>query len=57
MVMGFDPLFHFMHEDDSARAIVMALETKLRGVYNVAGPPPVPLSVLCERRADKGSRF
>jgi UDP-glucose 4-epimerase len=46
MVMGFDPLFQFMHEDDTARAIVTALESELRGVYNVAGPDPVPLSLL-----------
>lgn len=46
MVMGFDPLFHFMHENDAAKAIVTALERGLRGVYNVAGPPPLPLSLL-----------
>jgi UDP-glucose 4-epimerase len=53
-VLGFDPLFHFMHESDAAAAIVAALETEsadgkgLHGVYNVAGPQPVPLSLLCE---------
>ena len=48
-VLGFDPLFHFMHEADAASAMVAALETEdLRGVYNVAGPQPVPLSLLCE---------
>lgn len=46
-VLGFDPLFHFMHERDAARAIVLALEKRLRGIFNVAGPPPVPLSLLC----------
>ncbi|MFH2010626.1 MAG: SDR family oxidoreductase [bacterium] len=46
-VLGFDPLFQFMHERDAARAIALALEHKLRGIYNVAGPPPVPLSLLC----------
>jgi UDP-glucose 4-epimerase len=45
-VLGFDPLFQFMHERDAATAICTALEHRLRGVYNVAGPPPVPLSVL-----------
>ncbi len=43
-VMGFDPLFQFMHEEDTARAIAGAMG--LRGVFNVAGPPPVPLSNL-----------
>lgn len=46
VIMGFDPLFQFMHEVDTARAIVLALEKKIRGVYNVAGPQPVPLSVV-----------
>ena len=46
MVLGFDPLFQVMHERDAARAIAAALEHDLRGVFNVAGPPPVPLSLL-----------
>ncbi|MDC0744127.1 SDR family oxidoreductase [Polyangium mundeleinium] len=46
MVLGFDPLFHFMHEEDVATAICLALEKRLQGVYNVAGPQPVPLSVV-----------
>jgi UDP-glucose 4-epimerase len=46
-VLGFDPLFQFMHEYDAADAIVAALEKQIRGVFNVAGPQPVPLSVLC----------
>jgi len=46
-ILGFDPLFHLMHEEDAARAIAQALTHSLRGVFNVAGPPPVPLSLLC----------
>jgi len=46
MVLGFDPLFQFIHEDDAAEAIARALERKLRGVFNVAGPQPLPLSVI-----------
>ncbi len=45
-VLGFDPLFQFIHEHDAARAIAEALMAKLRGVYNVTGPRPVPLSLL-----------
>lgn len=45
-VLGFDPLFQFMHERDTARAIVAAMESDIHGVYNVAGPDPVPLSLL-----------
>lgn len=46
MVLGFDPLFQFLHEEDVATAICLALARQLRGVYNVAGPAPVPLSLL-----------
>ncbi len=53
MVLGFDPLFHFIHEDDAADAIVKALSSKVRGIYNVAGPQPLPLSVIA---AEAGRR-
>jgi UDP-glucose 4-epimerase len=46
VILGFDPLYQFMHDIDVSRAIVLALEKKIRGVYNVAGPQPLPLSVL-----------
>ena len=46
-ILGFDPMFHYIHERDAARAVVLALESGLHGVYNVAGPQPVPLSFLC----------
>ena len=46
MVFGFDPLFHFMHEEDAAEAIIAAAEKKVRGVFNVSGPPPLPLSII-----------
>lgn len=47
-VLGFDPLFQFMHEADVAEAICCALDSQLRGVYNVSGPPPVPLSLIID---------
>ena len=47
-LLGFDPLFQFLHEGDAADAIVLALDRGLRGVYNVAGPEPVPLSLLVQ---------
>lgn len=49
VVLGYDPLFQFMHEDDVANAIRLALEKKIRGVFNVAGPPPLPLSVIIRK--------
>jgi UDP-glucose 4-epimerase len=56
MVLGFDPLFQFMHEADAARAICMAMESDLRGVFNVAGPDPVPLSLLIRETGSKPIR-
>jgi UDP-glucose 4-epimerase len=45
-LLGFDPLFQFMHEHDAARAIVVSVERRVRGVFNVVGPEPVPLSII-----------
>ncbi len=45
-LLGFDPLFHFMHEEDVVSALVLAVEKRPRGVFNVAGPQPVPLSMV-----------
>ena len=46
MVMGFDPLFQFLDENDAARAIALAAEQRVKGIFNVAGPSPVPLSTI-----------
>src|SRR5262249_6184061 len=45
-ILGFDPLFQFIHERDMAKAICLALDKRVRGVFNVAGPQPVPLSLV-----------
>jgi UDP-glucose 4-epimerase len=45
-VLGFDPLFQFMHERDVVEALVRSIEQRPHGVFNVAGPAPVPLSLL-----------
>lgn len=52
-VLGFDPLFQFLHERDVVAAICLALSRRLRGVFNVAGPQPVPLSVLARATGRK----
>ncbi len=49
LVAGYDPLFQFMHEDDVASAIVLAVEKRPRGIFNVAGPQPLPLSVIVRK--------
>ncbi|NUQ75682.1 MAG: SDR family oxidoreductase [Polyangiaceae bacterium] len=46
LVLGFDPLYQFMHERDVVTAITLALDKRIKGVFNVAGPQPVPLSVI-----------
>jgi UDP-glucose 4-epimerase len=46
MVLGFDPLFQFLEEGDAARAISLAAEQQTRGIFNVAGPPPLPLATI-----------
>jgi UDP-glucose 4-epimerase len=45
-LLGFDPLFQFMHEHDVVSAMCTAIEKRPKGVFNVAGPQPIPLSVL-----------
>jgi UDP-glucose 4-epimerase len=46
LVLGFDPLFQFIHEGDFVRALALTVEARPRGVFNVAGPQPLPLSVV-----------
>ncbi len=53
MVLGFDPLYHLMHEHDAEAAITTSVEKAIRGVFNVAGPPPVPLSTVIEATGRK----
>ncbi len=52
-VMGFDPMMQFIHEDDLAEAIVLAIKCETRGVFNVVGPGAVPLHVAIR---ETGSR-
>lgn len=44
VLAGYDPMIQVLHEDDLVRAVVSALAPGARGIYNVAGPPPVALS-------------
>ena len=44
--MGFDPMLQLIHEEDACRALVLALQPGVRGVYNVTGPGEVPLSAV-----------
>jgi UDP-glucose 4-epimerase len=44
-ILGFNPMMQFIHEEDVAEAIALALQTGAHGVFNVAGPGAVPLKV------------
>jgi len=41
---GFDPMVQVVHQDDVVSAVLMALKPGVRGIFNIAGPPPVALS-------------
>jgi UDP-glucose 4-epimerase len=43
-LLGFDPMIQVIHESDVVRAVRCALAQGKRGIYNVAGPDPLPLS-------------
>jgi UDP-glucose 4-epimerase len=43
-LLGFDPMVQLIHESDVVRAIGRALVPGRRGIYNVAGAEPLPLS-------------
>jgi UDP-glucose 4-epimerase len=43
-LLGFDPMIQVIHESDVVRAIRCALTPSKRGIYNIAGPDPLPLS-------------
>ncbi len=49
VVLGFDPLFQYLYEADAAEAICAAVEKRPKGVFNVAGPPPLPLSLIIKQ--------
>lgn len=45
-LLGYDPLLQFVHPDDCLRAFCGAALSEERGVWNVVGSDPLPLSVL-----------
>ncbi len=54
LVLGYDPLFQVLQEADVVGALELALEKKLRGIFNVAGPAPVPLSIIVRQAGRTG---
>lgn len=47
-VIGFNPMMQFIHENDLARSLVLAVQNELRGPFNVAGAGAVPLHTAIE---------
>lgn len=45
-LLGFDPMVQVIHEDDVVHAIKLALRPGVRGIFNISGPEPAPLSRL-----------
>jgi UDP-glucose 4-epimerase len=43
-ILGFDPLIQGVHEDDAARAVLLALNPQVRGIFNIIGQDAAPLS-------------
>jgi UDP-glucose 4-epimerase len=48
-VFGFDPLMQFIDEKDLARALILALEHSIPGVFNVTGEGVIALSHAIRR--------
>lgn len=45
-LLGFDPMMQAISPEDLCHAIQLALKPGIRGVFNIAGPPPAPLSLM-----------
>lgn len=48
-LMGFDPMLQLIHAEDVVSAIELSLKPGVRGVFNIAGPSPVPLSMVLRK--------
>lgn len=48
-LLGFDPMVQLIHAEDVISAIMLSLRPGVRGVYNLSGPPAVPLSEIVAR--------
>ncbi len=48
-LMGFDPLWQGLHEEDAARALHLALRAETSGEFNVVGRGVMPLSGLIQQ--------
>ncbi len=56
-LLGFDPMVQVMHENDVVHAIQLALKKGVRGIFNVSGPEPLPLSRIISMLGRKQLSF
>jgi UDP-glucose 4-epimerase len=47
-ILGFNPMMQFIHEEDVAEAVALALQAGTHGIYNVVGPGAVPLKLAVQ---------
>lgn len=45
-LLGFDPVWQVLHEDDAATALHLALTSRERGTFNVVGDSTAPFSTI-----------
>ncbi|MCH2109216.1 MAG: NAD-dependent epimerase/dehydratase family protein [Polyangiaceae bacterium] len=45
-VLGFDPLWQFLHESDAVAALKRAIDADATGLFNIAGPGVLPYSKI-----------
>lgn len=45
-LLGLDPMFQLLHEDDAASALLSTLDCDTSGAFNVAARRPLPLSTV-----------
>jgi UDP-glucose 4-epimerase len=45
-LLGYDPLFQFLHEEDAVDALKLAVEKDCDGVYNIVGDGVLPISTV-----------
>ena len=53
VLMGYDPMLQFIHENDIALALGLCLDSDRSGVYNVAGEGTVPYTRAIEMAGSK----
>jgi UDP-glucose 4-epimerase len=53
ILLGYDPMWQFIHENDMANAVLLALEGKKSGIYNVTGEGVISISRAIEAAGGK----